>query len=362
MKKSSFRAIIVTVTKALRGFVMEFDYKSDCPSYLNDFLNYLTTVKSRSALTVKNYYYDLKTYLRFLKIKNGLASKNDFENIRIEDCSEELVKNVTLEDLLEYLTFTADELKNQAKARSRKGVSLRQFYKYLTYTKMWFDVSPAQRLELPTPKPALPKHLTVEQATHLLNQISVIDSWQDARDFCMVTFFLNCGMRLSELVGLNVNSCIETMDFDTGEKVSYIKVLGKGSKERIIYLNSSCKEAYKLCVSRRPNEFKKCDALFLSSRGTRISNRRVEQIIDEKLRLAGLSGMGFSVHKLRHTAATLMYQNGVDVRVLKEVLGHENLGTTQIYTHVANKQLKQAVDKNPLDNAALKPVDKTDDK
>ena len=178
----------------------------------------------------------------------------------------------------------------------------------------------------------------------------------------MVTFFLNCGMRLSELVGLNVNSCIETMDFDTGEKVSYIKVLGKGSKERIIYLNSSCKEAYKLCVSRRPTEFKKCDALFLSSRGTRISNRRVEQIIDEKLRLAGLSGMGFSVHKLRHTAATLMYQNGVDVRVLKEVLGHENLGTTQIYTHVANKQLKQAVDKNPLDNAALKPVDKTDDK
>lgn len=340
---------------------MDFDYKSDCPSYLGDFLNYLTTVKARSALTVKNYYYDLKTFLRFLKIKNGLGSKDDFESIKIADCSEELVKNVTLEDLLEYLSFTADERKNQAKARSRKSVSLRQFYKYLTYTKLWFEVSPAQRLELPTPKAALPKHLTIEQATHLLNRISVINTWQDARDYCMVTFFLNCGMRLSELVGLNVKSVVDTIDFETNEKIFYIKVLGKGSKERIIYLNNSCKEAYRLCVEHRPEEFGKCEALFLSSRGTRISNRRVEQIIEEKLKLAGLSGMGFSVHKLRHTAATLMYQNGVDVRVLKEVLGHENLGTTQIYTHVANKQLKQAVDQNPLDNKALKPVDKKEE-
>lgn len=333
-------------------------YKDDCPQYLIDYLNYISTIKGRSELTIKNYYTDIKLFLRFLKVKNGLASeKDDFQNIKIYDFPEELVKKVTLSDMMEFLHFTLNERDNHAKARMRKAVSLRQFFKYLTNIKQWFEISPAQKLEMPTPRAALPKYLTIEQATVLLNQVSVIDTWQDARDFCMVTFFLNCGMRLSELVGINVRSYIETMDFDTNEKVAYLKVLGKGNKERIIYLNNACRDAYKICMNRRPEEYNKIDALFLSSRGKRISNRRVEQIIEEKLKLAGLSGMGFSVHKLRHTAATLMYQNGVDVRVLKEVLGHENLDTTQIYTHVENRQIKQAMDKNPLADGALKPVE-----
>ncbi len=320
---------------------MKFD---DCPGYLQEYLNYIETIKLRSKLTVKNYYTDIKLFLRFIKVSNGLATEDEFDTIKIADISEDLVKKVTLTDILSFLTYTSSERENQAQARARKAVALRQFFKYLTVKKMWFDVSPAQNLELPSPKKTLPKHLTIEQATELLRTCSDFKDWTDHRDYCMITFFLNCGMRLSELVGINVNDFISTKE--GGENVHRIKVLGKGSKERIIYLNPACVSAYEDYIKVRPDTKEK--ALFISKRLKRISNRRVEQIIDEKLQLSGLSGMGFSVHKLRHTAATLMYQNGVDVRALKEVLGHENLDTTQIYTHVANEQIRNAMNMNPL--------------
>ncbi len=327
---------------------MKFD---DCPYYLQEYLNYIETIKLRSQLTVKNYYTDIKLFLRYLKISNGLAGDTEFSEITIEDVPESLVRKVTLNELLSFLAYTSSERENHAQARARKAVALRQFFKYLTVKKLWFDVSPAMNLELPSPKKALPKHLTVEQATELLKACSDFKDWSDHRDYCMITFFLNCGMRLSELVNINVNDFISTKE--GGELVHRIKVLGKGSKERIIYLNPACVSAYNSYIKVRPETKEK--ALFISKRLTRISNRRVEQIIDEKLKLSGLSGMGFSVHKLRHTAATLMYQNGVDVRALKEVLGHENLDTTQIYTHVANEQIRNAMNMNPLANIETKP-------
>lgn len=320
---------------------MKFD---DCPAYLQEYLNYIETIKMRSPLTIKNYYSDIKLFLRFLKVNAGIAETDEFEKIRIEDVPEKLLRSVTLNDILAFLSYTSSERDNHSKARARKAVALRQFFKYLTVKKMWFDVSPAQNLELPSPKNALPKHLTIEQATELLKACSDFKDWTDYRDYCMITFFLNCGMRLSELVGIDVNDYISTKE--GGEQIHRIKVLGKGSKERIIYLNPACVSAYENYLSVRPDVKEK--ALFLSMRYKRISNRRVEQIIEEKLKLSGLSGMGFSVHKLRHTAATLMYQNGVDVRALKEVLGHENLDTTQIYTHVANEQIRNAMNMNPL--------------
>lgn len=304
----------------------------------------------RSELTVKNYYTDIKLFLRYIKKENGICGNEDFDEIKIHNVSEELVKKTTLNDLLSFLSYVSSERDNHGKARARKAVSLRQFFKYLTIKKMWFEVSPAQNLELPSPKKALPKHLTIEQATELLKTCSDFKAWEDYRDFCMITFFLNCGMRLSELVGINCNDYMSTSV--NNQLVTYIKILGKGNKERIVYLNSACISAYNNYISVRPES--KDKALFISRRGTRISNRRVEQIIEEKLKLSGLSGMGFSVHKLRHTAATLMYQNGVDVRVLKEVLGHENLDTTQIYTHVANEQIRNAIDMNPLADIELK--------
>ncbi len=326
--------------------MMEFDER-DCPSYLRDYLTYISTIKNRSELTLKNYYCDIRMFLRYLKTARGLADKNtEYNEILVGDVSEDVIKTVTLNDIIGFLHFARTERDNQAKSRSRKAVSIRQFFSYLTKNKGWFSVSPALNLELPTPKKSLPKHLTVDEATTLLDDNSEIKCWQDARDYCMLTFFLNCGMRLSELVSINVKDYIETKDADNNQ-YAYLKVLGKGSKERIIYLNSACVDAYKTYLEYRPKIAGE-KALFLSRKHGRISNRRVQQIIEERLKISGLSGKGISVHKLRHTAATLMYQNGVDVRVLKDILGHENLGTTQIYTHVSDNQMKNAMDKNPL--------------
>lgn len=315
----------------------------------------MAVIKGRSPNTVNSYYGDLKLFLRFLKQKNNLVSDDlTFEEITINDLSENIVKNVTLYDAMEFLHFMSSERNNSAKARTRRAVAIKQFYKYLTYNKMWFNVSPLDRLELPSLKKTLPKHLTIEQAIKLLESKASTKNWQDSRDFCIITLFLNCGMRLNELVNLNFNDYTHTKDIESDNEINSIKVTGKGNKERIIYLNQACVNAYNNYKNDRDNlvlkneRLKKENALFLSKQYRRISDRRVQQIIEEALKTTGLDNMGFSVHKLRHTAATLMYQNGVDVRVLKEVLGHENLDTTQIYTHVANQQLKQAVDKNPL--------------
>ena len=325
---------------------------ADAPACLTEYLNYLTTIKNRSQLTALNYYTDIRMFMRFLKIKNKLVAEDaEFSEITISDLDEKYIRNVTLSDVMEFLSFTVSERSNQAKARSRKAVSLRQFYKFLTNNKAWFTASPILNLELPSPKNALPKHLTLQECEQLLkNGFGDFSSWMDYRDYAMIVMFLNCGMRLSELVGLDVNDFSENIDPSQPDVVYIsVKVIGKGNKERIVYLNNQCVDALTKYKAIRATVVEpKVKALFVSKQGKRITNRRVEQIIDDRLRICGLSGKGISVHKLRHTAATLMYQNGVDVRVLKEVLGHENLNTTQIYTHVVNSQLRDAINRNPV--------------
>ena len=336
----------------------------NAPQLLRDFIIYLQLVKNRSELTVLNYYTDLRSFLRFYKIKLGRASSdpNEFSKIDITDITEAEIKAVDLMLVQEFLIFEKTEKSNEHKARYRKAVALRQFFKFLTNNKGLFEVNPMTNLELPSPKPALPKYLTLEQSLEMLTNIDTPDQ---KRDYCIVVFFLNCGMRLSELVGINISDIRATHDAN-GNEIYSLKVLGKGSKERIVYLNNARVNAYMDYIDpsvtdeetrqkngNRPLTTKE-DALFLSRRGTRISNRRVQQIVEQCFKSCGLDNMGLSVHKLRHTAATLMYQNGVDVRVLKDVLGHENLNTTQIYTHVSNAQMQSAMQNNPLSNVTNK--------
>ncbi|CCY19110.1 tyrosine recombinase XerC 2 [Eubacterium sp. CAG:786] len=330
----------------------------DAPKLLKDYLVYLQLVKNRSELTVLNYYTDIRSFLRFYKIKQGRASDDpaEFQNIKISDITESDIKSVDLMLAQDFLIYTKNEKDNHPQARYRKGVALRQFFKYLTNNKGIFEVSPLANLELPSPKPALPKYLTLDESIEMLQNINTPDQ---KRDYCIITFFLNCGIRLSELVGINMSDIRCSRD-SSGHESWTLKVLGKGSKERIVYLNDACIQAYLDYLSPAETDNKtraeagcrdmtaKTDALFLSRRNTRISNRRVQQIVEECLKASGLDNRGLSVHKLRHTAATLMYQNGVDVRVLKEVLGHENLNTTQIYTHISNDQMQSAMSKNPL--------------
>lgn len=332
---------------------------STAPQLIQDFIYYEQIVKGRSELTVKNYYNDLRTFFRFYKLKNGYVDKDtEFSEIDISDISERDICSVDLLTAQQFMIFIKEEKNNEQKARYRKAVALRQFYKFLTNNKHLFEVSPMANLELPSPKPALPKFLTLEQALEMLTHI---DSPDKKRDYCIIVFFLNCGMRLSELVGINLKDIRKTAGSD-GNEIYSLKVLGKGNKERIVYLNDACVAAYNDYVAPEETDPEirqasgcrdmsaQTDALFISRRKTRISNRRVQQIVEDALKKCGLDNMGLSVHKLRHTAATLMYQNGVDVRVLKDVLGHENLNTTQIYTHVSNSQMENAVKNNPLSN------------
>ena len=315
------------------------DYQ-DAPKILQDFLFYLLTIKGRSPKTVDAYYTDLRMFFRFLMIHyHQCPSDCDFHNISIESVDIDFVKKITLSDVYAFLNYTLTQAENNAKTRARKVSSLRSFFRYLTTKAHLLEINPVQELEVPTVKKSLPRYLTLEESIELLDSFEIKD-FESARDYCMVTLFLNCGMRLSELVGINLSNMKE----DT------LTITGKGNKERMVYLNEACKTALQTYLAVHPVDgVKDKDALFLSRQKTRISGRRVEQIVDQALTKAGLSSKGYSPHKLRHTAATLMYQHGgVDIRALKEVLGHENIATTEIYTHVANEQIENAIKSSPL--------------
>lgn len=312
----------------------------DCPNIIRDYLFYLQTIKGRSLKTVDGYYIDLRTFFRFINAyKSYVDSSINFSDISITNINIDIISKITLSDVYEYLHYISSDRNNSAITRSRKVSTIRSFFNYLTNKVNLLNNNPMIELEVPSSKKSLPKYLTLEQSILLLQSVSGI---YHERDYCMIVLFLNCGMRLSELVGINLSDIHDNK----------LKLTGKGNKERIVYLNEAClssiDEYTKYRTINKISPLDK-DALFLNRNGKRITGRRVEQIIDENLKLAGLDQYGYSTHKLRHTAATLMYQNGgVDIKILQDLLGHANLGTTEIYTHISNKQLEEASDKNPL--------------
>lgn len=316
----------------------------ESPVIIKDYLTYISVVKGKSQATVDEYFLDLRTFFRFLKKLRNLASDNcDFSEIDIMDVDLELIKSVTLNDAYQFMLYLQSERHNSALTRSRKVSSLSSFFKYLTNKKMLLHINPIEELESPKAGKRLPKYLTLEQCYQLLN---AVDGPFKERDYCILVLFLNCGMRLSELCSINYNSII-------GNKLS---IIGKGNKERKVYLNQACLDAIEQYMKVRPVDgLKDKYALFISQRNTRLTNKSVQAMVNKYLDKIGLGGQGYSVHKLRHTAATLMYQyGGVDIRILKEILGHENLGTTEIYTHLSDVQMEDAVNSNPLSNVSIK--------
>ena len=324
---------------------MNSNYKIGLPDRLLRFLNYQSTVKNKSELTIDEYCIDLRLFFKYLVfIRHRLSGP--VEDVDISGVDDAFLNAVTLDDAYQFLSYCKNERGNQEKARARKVSSIRSFFKYLKMNGVIAE-NPMVNLDSPKLKKSLPKYLTVEQAKKLL---SCIEGPNRERDYCIITLFLNCGMRLSELVSLNYNTIKITEDAAT------VVITGKGNKERTVYLNHACVAAINAYMRVRPKDgvIDKY-ALFLSNRLTRISPKTVQHMVDVYLEKAGLDGLGFSVHKLRHTAATLMYQSGhVDVMELKEILGHENLNTTQIYTHILDEQLRSAVDANPLSEFGVK--------
>ena len=311
----------------------------EAPRILVDFLGYMQTVKGKSPKTVDEYYVDLRTFFRYIKYTKKLVPENIlFEEISINDIDIDILKSITLTDLYEYLNYLLVERKNNAATRSRKISSLKSFFNYLTNKVGLLSVNPTIELDMPKKKSALPKFLTLEQSINLLN---CVNGPYKERDYCILTLFLNCGMRLSELVGINLSDI---------KSDKTLRLTGKGNKERIVYLNDACLSALEQYLNVRPRiNLKDKNALFISKFNKRISPKTVQYIVKKYLARIELDQQGYSVHKLRHTAATLMYQHGeVDIRILKDILGHSNLGTTEIYTHISNKQIERAVSANPL--------------
>lgn len=319
----------------------------DYPPIFIEFANYKIAVQGRSRLTVDEYLLDLDQFFRYLLCSRRYGNKRfsieEFEAQTLDEVNISLCGTVSSNEIIAFVGWEASERENKQSARARKLSAIRSFYKFLTTAKHYLTENPARDVEGPRVKQALPKFLTLDESLLLLDTIREdTGSKSVKRDYCMVTLFLNCGMRLSELVGISLA--------DIDPELRSLRVLGKGNKERMIYLNDACKDAITDWLKvRAMMEIKEKNALFVSSRGTRISKQMVQTIVYKYLNMAGLGNRKLSTHKLRHTAATLMYQEGgVDVRVLKDILGHAQLNTTQIYTHVSNEQMEQAMAKNPL--------------
>lgn len=323
---------------------MRKEYWQECPDLLRGYLGYMETIKGRSSKTVDEYYTDLRTFFRYMKRERGLVpAGTDDKDIAITDIDLPFVQAITLNDVYEYLNYAKNERGNSNKTRARKTSSLRMFFRYLTDKTHQLSYNPVQNLDTPKAKKTLPKYLTLEQSLELLTKVG---GEFPERDYCMLVLLLNCGLRRAELAGLNLD--------DIGRD-NTLRVRGKGNKERIVYLNEACQEAIRKYLAVRPVDgVKDKKALFLSRLKQRISLQGVHFVVKGYLKQVD-GAQGYSTHKLRHTAATLMYQQGgVDIRVLKDILGHENLGTTEIYTHLSSEQIRTAAENNPLSHVKMR--------
>ncbi len=273
------------------------------PSFLNSFLDYTATILNKSPNTIKEYNYDLNNFLKFILYHFKLTNEKDIKNINIHDMTIETIKKITLDDIHAYLFYLKNNYQSKAATRARKVASIRVFFNYLTSKTNLLEKNPAQNLETPKQDKRIPKYLSLDDSKKLLEIAMSDDDRNKERDYAIITLFLNCGMRLSELVGINIS--------DINFKDEKLNVIGKGNKERTIYLNKACINAINSYMKVRPRDAVKADsrdALFLSERRERISNRTVQYIVKQELKKAGLDTNKYSVHKLRHTAATLMYK------------------------------------------------------
>lgn len=317
----------------------------DVPDILRNYLNYMLVIKGRSENTVKEYYYDLRTFFKYIHaISNDLDILN-LDKIELDNFDDNLLKQVELNDLYEFMTYINNFKSSNDSYKARKVASLRSFYNYLSTKIGFMENNPAINLDTPKLKKRVPKFLTLEESIRLLKSI---DGKFRERDIAIFVLFLNCGLRLSELVGINISN----INFEKRT----LRIIGKGNKERIVFLNNICIEAINSYLVVRPTdvEYSDKDALFISSKNRRISNRMVEILAKKYFKAADIDATRYSPHKLRHTAATIMYKEGnVDIKTLQEILGHVSISTTQIYTHINSQDMKDAADNNPFNSVSL---------
>lgn len=314
----------------------------DCPILLQDYLNYMLTIKGRSMLTVKEYYYDLKRFLKYIIMRKNLFGYNlnsNIDLIAISNIKKHDINDIDITDLHAYISYCDNNFSDSTKTKARKISSIKSFFNYLYNTVELINKNPAEKMELPKLQKRNPIYLTLNESKKLLHAIkSEQNDFNRARDLCIILIFLTCGLRISELTGINIDSIKE-------DKLS---VIGKGNKERIVFLNDNCLYAIKKYLELRPIS-KNTNALFLSIQKRRISNRTIQLRLKKYIKISGLDPKLYTPHKLRHTAATLMYKYGnVDIRTIQSILGHTSVATTQIYTHLDDEDIKLGISKNPI--------------
>jgi len=321
---------------------------NDTPQILREFLTYHETIKGQSQKTISEYYLDLRMFLRFIRLmRNDMPIQTRLDDIPIKDIDIHFIRDITTSEIFDFLSYLANDRNPNpdspspdygisASSRARKLSAIKSFYKYLTVRTKQLTENPVADMEYPKLRKSLPKYLTLDQSAALLKAVS---GPNEKRDYAIIMLFLNCGIRRSELVGLNLTDVYEDR----------VRVVGKGNKERFVYFGSACRKAIDAYLEERTQKVLTDNrALFGSRNGNRISTDAVHRLVKKALLQAGLDSTQFSAHKLRHTAATMMLSGGVDVKTVQEVLGHENLNTTQIYTHIENTELKLAAEANPL--------------
>lgn len=311
---------------------------------VDDYLNYLKAARGRSESTVKEYYYDIRQFLRYMRIRKEHLKVENLDEVSIDDVDIELLETIQKSDIYAYISYLDSTRGNSGRTKFRKISSVRSFFDYLTYKIELLEKNPTENIDMPKIERSLPVYLTLEEAVHLLNTVenSKQKEIYRLRDYAITTLFLNCGLRLSELANLNIADL---------NKDNTLRIMGKGSKERLVYLNNSVQEALRGYLRKRNELEVDQDALFLSMRKNRMSNRSIQHMLEKHLKAAGFDTRKYTVHKLRHTAATLMYQYGnEDLKSLQEILGHESVSTTQIYTHVNLGDIRYTMSQNPLSN------------
>ena len=314
----------------------------DCPVILDDYLNYLLTIKGRSNLTVKEYYYDLKRFLKFIIMRKKLFGYNlnsDINEVSILSINKRDILDIDITDLHAYISYCDSYYNDSTKTKARKISAIKSWFKYLHNTVELIDKNPSEKLELPKLQKRNPVYLTLSESEKVINAIKLEENeFNRARDLCIILIFLTCGLRISELTGINIESI----------KDDKLNVIGKGNKERTVFLNENCLYAIKCYLKLRPIT-PDTTALFISSHKKRISNRSIQIRLKKYIQLAGLDPNIYTPHKLRHTAATLMYKYGdVDIRTIQSILGHTSVATTQIYTHLDDDDIKKGINKNPI--------------
>lgn len=323
----------------------ELDEREKSFAILEEYLAYMEAIQGRSKLTVREYRYDLRLFFRFIKKQKSTSYKDlEIEEIPLNDIDQSFLQSITLSDFYAFLAWLSRDREASAANRARKVSSLKGFFEYIHKKRKYIDQDPSADLESPKIPKKQPVYLTLEQSKDLLKQVNPDTDAFAERNYCILTLFLNCGLRLSELVNIDIDDISEHT----------LKVTGKGNKERTIYLNQACRDSLNHYLAVRPTNTKERKALFISRQGNRLAKTSVQRMINKYMDEAGIDTKKYSTHKLRHTAATLLYQYGeVDIRMLQQILGHESVATTEIYTHLDDRQLQSAAEKNPLSGESM---------